>query len=299
MHGSAASWLDRLKVLPQYLAPQHLLSRLMFELARAEQPWLVRRLIATLRRHYAINLDEAARSDPGSYHSLNDFFTRALCPDARPLPEGDSAALVSPADGRISQRGRIDGGQLFQAKGHHYSLEALLGTDSLSASPFQGGAFATIYLAPHNYHRVHSPADCRVMEVIYVPGRLFSVNDRTARVVPGLFARNERVVLRCQSTGGSEFALVMVGAMLVGSMTLEFCDLAPLYRGRLHRTLRLGSGVPLARGAELGRFNMGSTVIMVHARDSMCWDESVAAGDEVRVNQRLGAWTSHIDKGYA
>lgn len=285
------SWLDWLKVLPQYMAPQHLLSRIMFGLARAEQPWLSRRLIATLCRHYPINLDEAANPDPAAYASLNEFFTRGLRAGVRPLPEGDPAALVSPADGRISQLGPISGGRLIQAKGRSYSVEDLLGTDSLSASPFQGGAFATIYLAPHNYHRVHSPADCRVMEVVYVPGKLFSVNERTARVVPGLFARNERVVLRCQSSSGAEFALVMVGAMMVGSMTLEFCDLAPLYRGRTHRTLRLGGGVALARGEELGRFNMGSTVIMVHARGSMAWDAARAPGDVVRVNQRLGAWT--------
>lgn len=295
MHTAPSLWLDRLKVFPQYLAPQHLLSRVMFSLARAEHPWLAQRLIATLCRQHAIELDEAANPDPTSYPSLNAFFTRALRPGVRPLPENDAAALVSPADGRVSQLGRIEGGQLVQAKGHRFSVEALLGADSLSASPFHGGAYATVYLAPHNYHRVHSPADCHVMEVVYVPGSLFSVNDRTARVVPGLFARNERVVLRCQSSSGAEFALVMVGAMLVGSMMLEFCDLTPLYRSRHHRTLRLGSGITLTRGAELGRFNMGSTVIMVYARNSMTWDPAIKPGDAVKVNQRLGAWATGKD----
>ena len=278
-------WIDRLKVLPQYLAPQHLLSRIMFRLARSRRPWLAQRLIATLCAHYPIALDEAAEPDPGTYLSLNAFFTRALRADARPLAQ-DAAAVLAPADGVVSQCGRIRGDQFLQAKGHSYSVEALLALDGPAALPFRDGDFQTVYLAPHNYHRVHSPLDCRVMEVIYIPGRLFSVNARTARTVPRLFARNERVVLRCLAEGGGEFALVLVGAMLVGSMELTFCDLQSAYRARSLRRVVLGAGVKLARGEELGRFNMGSTVITVFERGFLT-ESRVSAGQAIRMGEAI------------
>lgn len=277
---------DILTVLPQYVLPQHLLSRFMYRLARSRRPWLVQRLIALLCRHYPIALDEAEERDPLSYQSLNAFFTRALRAGVRPLPE-DPQTIASPADGAISRHGRLTGEHVIQAKGHTFSVETLLGLDGPAALPFRDGDFITIYLAPHNYHRVHSPVNCRVMEVLYIPGRLFSVNARTARTVPRLFARNERVVLRCLTDDGKEFALVMVGAMLVGSMELKFCDLHPAYRAHSVRRFLLGDGVALLRGEELGRFNMGSTVILVFERDFIEWS-ALADGQALRLGEGLG-----------
>lgn len=277
---------DFLMVLPQYLLPQHLLSRLMYRLSRSHRPWLAQRAIALLCRHYPIALHEAEQPDARSYPSLNAFFTRALREGARPMP-ADPKVIASPADGAISQHGRLKGEQVIQAKGHTFSVETLLGLDGPAALPFRDGDFITIYLAPHNYHRVHSPVDCKVMEVLYIPGRLFSVNARTARTVPRLFARNERVVLRCLADDGKEFALVMVGAMLVGSMELKFCDLHPAYRAHSVRRFLMGAGVALTRGEELGRFNMGSTVILVFERDFIRW-ESLADGQTLSLGQGLG-----------
>ena len=277
---------DTLAVFPQYVLPQHLLSRFMYRLARSRRPWLVQRLIALLCRHYPIVLDEAEQSDPRAYASLNAFFTRALREGARPLPN-DPQIIASPADGAISRHGRLTGEQIIQAKGHRFSVETLLGLDGPAALPFRDGDFITIYLAPHNYHRVHSPVDCRVMEVLYIPGRLFSVNARTARTVPRLFARNERVVLRCLTDDGKEFALVMVGAMLVGSMELKFCDLHPAYRAHSLRRFLLGDGVALARGEELGRFNMGSTVILLFQRDFIQWN-ALIDGQRLNLGEGLG-----------
>ena len=277
---------DFLAVLPQYLLPQHLLSRFMFRLARSRRPWLAQRLISLLRRHYPIVLEEAEETEPRAYPSLNAFFTRKLRADARPLPT-DPQVVSSPADGAISRYGRLKGEHIIQAKGHTFSVETLLGLDGPAALPFRDGDFITIYLAPHNYHRVHSPVNCRVMEVLYIPGRLFSVNARTARIVPRLFARNERVVLRCLTDDGKEFALVMVGAMLVGSMELTFCDLNPAYRSHSVRRFLLGDGVSLARGEELGLFNMGSTVILVFERDFIHWD-ALVEGQVLQLGQGLG-----------
>ena len=277
---------DVLTVLPQYVLPQHLLSRFMYRLARSRRPWLAQRLIALLCRHYPIVLSEAEHSDTRAYPSLNAFFTRALREGTRPLPE-DPAIIVSPVDGAISRHGRLKGQQIIQAKDHTYSVETLLGLDGPAALPFRDGDFITLYLAPHNYHRVHSPVNCRVMEVLYIPGRLFSVNARTARTVPRLFARNERVVLRCLTDDGKEFALVMVGAMLVGSMELKFCDLHTAYRTHSVRRFLLGDGVALARGEELGRFNMGSTVILVFDRDFIQWN-TLSDGQGVRLGEALG-----------
>ena len=287
------SWLrfkDWCGVLPQYLAPQHRLSRLMHRLARSERPWLAQRLIRAFMACYPIDLRDAIESDPTRYRSLNAFFTRALRAHARPLP-ADTQVLVSPVDGQLSQFGVLAGGTLLQAKGHRYSVTQLLAIENTTAHPFRHGHFATLYLAPHNYHRVHVPCDCTLEEVVYVPGRLFSVNTHTARVVPALFARNERVILRCTGQGG-EFAVVLVGAMLVGSMALECVDLAPLYAQRLFKRIRFEQGIPITRGAEIGRFNMGSTVILVFARETSEWNEDASPGMTVQVGHAIGRWRS-------
>jgi phosphatidylserine decarboxylase len=260
----------------------------MHRLARSERPWLARLLIRALMTRYAIDLRDAREPDPAQYRSLNAFFTRALRSDARPQPAAP-LAIASPADGRLSQFGRLNGPQLLQAKGQWYAVSRLLALDDAGARPFLDGHFATIYLAPHNYHRVHAPCAGSIDEILYVPGALFSVNTRTARVVPGLFARNERVILRCSGEHGA-FAVVLVGAMLVGSMRLECCDLAPYYRKREFMRRHFAQGIPFARGAELGRFDMGSTVILVFARDAIEWNRDAESDTLVQVGQAIGKW---------
>ncbi len=278
-------WLDWLRVLPQYTAPQHGLSRLMHRLSRSERPWLKQWLIDTLRKRYPIDLAEAAVSDPTRYPSLNAFFTRALKPGVRPLPR-DERAWISPADGTVSQLGAIQAGKLIQAKGMYYTLNALLTPLCTDLTRFAHGHYATIYLAPHNYHRVHAPSNATLTEVIYVPGQLFSVNLLTADVVPNLFTRNERVIVRGVADGG-EFALVMVGAMLVGSMTLKCYDLSEIARQRQLFKIPLEPAVTVARGDEIGHFNMGSTVILVHACPHHRWETTLASGAEIKMGQLL------------
>lgn len=276
-----------LRVLPQTIAPQHTLSRWMHRLSHSERPWLARWLIRNLLAHYPIDLADALEPDPTRYRSLNDFFTRALRPGTRPMPP-DPHALASPADGVLSQYGELAGERAVQAKGRWYSVTDLLALSAADAAPYHGGHFATVYLAPHNYHRVHAPADCTIEEVVYVPGDLFSVNRATAAVVPDLFARNERVILHCRSEHGA-LAIVLVGAMLVGSMTIACCDLSDGCARRAVTRVRLAPGVQVTRGTEVGRFNMGSTVVLVFARDTVRWTDGLA-DTAVRVGQPLGHW---------
>lgn len=284
---------DRLLVLPQYLLPQHALSRLVKRLTRIETPFVKDLLMRVFLQCYAVDLDEAAQANPRDYASFNAFFTRALRAGARPLAGGDNA-LVSPADGTISQLGALDGDTLLQAKGKSYTLMGLLAGDTDLAALFVHGSFATIYLAPFNYHRVHSPLAGEIERVIYVPGRLFSVNQRTSRVIPDLFARNERVVVVLRTAYG-RVAVILVGAMLVGSMELIGCDLdAALDRQRRREpfAVNVGQRPPrLARGAELGRFNMGSTVILLCERGRTAWHPEWAPGALIRVGQELGSCT--------
>jgi phosphatidylserine decarboxylase len=251
---------DFLKALPQYLLPQHALSRLVHIATRSEKPWLRDRLLAGFLDRFDVDLDEAEREDPADYRSFNDFFTRSLKPGARPLAD---APIVSPVDGRVSQQGEINETRLFQAKGRRFDLKGLLG-DKEAAEPFHNGHFCTLYLAPHNYHRIHMPLDGKLTGLRHIPGRLFSVNPATTRVIPRLFARNERVVAHFDTQYGP-MALVMVGAMLVGSIeTVWSGEITPPTRLR-ERELPLpaASQRALKQGDEVGRFNMGSTVILV------------------------------------
>jgi phosphatidylserine decarboxylase len=205
---------DRFAVLLQYLLPKQAITTFAGWCASSDATWWTHRVIPWFIRRYGVNMAEAANPDPRSYASFNDFFTRALRPDARPLAPAD---WVCPVDGAISQLGPISGNLLFQAKGHHYSIRALVGGDSSLAAQFQDGHFATIYLSPKDYHRIHMPCAGRLLRMIYVPGELFSVNPATARHVPGLFARNERVVCEFVTPHGP-LVLVLVGATIVGSM---------------------------------------------------------------------------------
>jgi len=277
---------DRLFILAQYLTPQHVLSRLVGLLAEARAPWLKNRIIGWFVRRYQVDMREAQIEDPLAFDSFNAFFTRALKPDARPLDE-TPGAILCPADGAVSQIGDIGHGRVFQAKGHSFSTHALLGGDSERAAPFLNGRFATIYLSPRDYHRVHMPISGTLREMIYVPGKLFSVNPLTASAVPDLFARNERVVCIFDTACG-KMALVLVGAMIVASMeTVWAGQVAPLARGV--RRFRYDGPIHLQAGTELGRFRLGSTVILLFGEQQMDWSGELGTGSSVRMGQRLGS----------
>ena len=284
-HGAAdARWGSRLFVWFQYLLPQHGLSRLVRAATRVRVAWFKNWTIRGFLRLYSVDMSEASQCDPFAYGSFNEFFTRALKHGVRPLVS-DADAIASPVDGCVSEAGTIDRDQLLQAKGRRYGLTELLAAQPW-ASRFEGGTFATIYLAPFNYHRVHMPLHGTLRDTVYVPGRLFSVNAATARLVPGLFARNERVLTLFES-GAGYFALVLVGALNVGSMATVWAgDITPAARRVITRIP--GPPMTLEKGAELGRFNMGSTVILLFEPNRARWHPQVHAGSVVRLGQSLG-----------
>jgi phosphatidylserine decarboxylase len=268
----------------QYLLPQHALSRLVLAATRVRTVWFKNSTIHGFLKLYRVDMSEAEQSDPYRFACFNEFFTRALKDGARPIAR-DAAAVASPVDGCISEAGAIDHNMLMQAKGRRYLLTQLLASQPW-ASRFEGGSFATIYLAPFNYHRVHMPLRGELQETIYVPGRLFSVNAATAQHVPGLFARNERILTLFDSSAG-DFALVLVGALNVGSMATVWAgDITPAAR-RVITKLPAPPTI-LEKGAELGRFNMGSTVILLFEPNRVRWHDSVRAGCAVRLGQPLG-----------
>jgi phosphatidylserine decarboxylase len=282
---SADGVRGRLFVWLQYALPQHALSRLTWVCSRVRIPWFKNLLTRGFLRLFSVDMGEAAEPDPYRYGSFNEFFTRALRPDARPI-DGDPATIASPVDGTVSECGTIEDDRLLQAKGREYSLEDLLAAQPW-ARTFAGGAFATIYLAPFNYHRIHMAVRGTLLETVYVPGRLFSVNAITARSVPRLFARNERV-LTLFDTDFGRFALVLVGALNVGSIATVWAgDIAPA--ARRHTTRIPGPAVTLAKGAELGRFNLGSTVILLFEPQRARWHPLLRAGSVVQLGQAIGA----------
>jgi phosphatidylserine decarboxylase len=274
----------RLFVWFQHVLPQHALSRLVLRATRVRAPWFKNWLIRGFLRLYTIDMADAVQPDPFRYASFNEFFTRALRPDARSIVK-ETREIACPVDGVISEAGKIDGDTLLQAKGRNYTLKELLASCAW-AKDFEGGSFATIYLAPFNYHRVHMPLAGRLRETVYVPGRLFSVNAATASLVPRLFARNERV-LTWFDTAFGEFALILVGALNVGSIATVWAgDITPAPR-RVTTTLP-PQAVSLDKGEELGRFNMGSTVILLFQKDRARWHAELRAGATVRLGQSLG-----------
>ena len=276
---------ERLFVALQYVLPQHLLSRCLGALARCPWPWVHQPLIRGFVRVFGVDLSEAERREPDAYESFNDFFTRALRPGARPLPEREDAILC-PADGTLSRAGGIRGSELLQAKGQHYSLLELLGDDPALASEFINGSFATIYLAPRDYHRVHMPLPGRLRGWTHVPGRLFSVNDTTARQVPRLFTRNERVVAVFDTDRGP-LAVVLVGAMIVAGIETVFAGQhTPLPHRVRHQPA--DARMELAAGDELGRFLLGSTVIVLLPEGVGQWRDNLSAGTPVRMGEALG-----------
>jgi phosphatidylserine decarboxylase len=279
--------METIFIFFQHIVPQHLLSRCTGWLAQLRQPiWLKNWVIGQFIRHFNVNMAEAAQPDPERYANFNDFFTRPLQDGARPIADAD---IVCPADGAVSQMGAIHEGFLFQAKGHYFSSEALLGGDQARAALFADGRFATIYLSPKDYHRVHMPVAGRLTATSYIPGQLFSVNAVTAQNVDNLFARNERLVCYFDTEIGP-MAMILVGAMVVaGIETVWSGQVAPPPRHPvLTNYLELPQPVELAKGEEMGRFMLGSTVILLFPKDVMAWASSYDAGAATRLGEELG-----------
>ena len=278
---------DRLAVLPQYLLPKLALTRLAGVAAGARGGALTTAAIRWFVRRYGVAMAEAAEPDVARYPTFNDFFTRALKDGARPLAD---AAWLCPVDGAISQFGPLDGGRLLQAKGHSYTATALVGGDAALAARFAGGHFATLYLSPRDYHRIHMPAAGRLRRMIHVPGDLFSVNPTTARGVPGLFARNERVVCVFDAVDGSPgpFVLVLVGATIVGSMATTWHGVVnPPRPGTVREWAYDASPVTLARGQEVGRFLLGSTVVLLLPPGPLRFNPAWAPGGAIRMGEAM------------
>ncbi len=294
--------LDRLAVLPQYLLPKLALTRFAGWVASRRwgpvSHWIIRDFI----RRYGVNMQEAQSAQASDYACFNEFFTRALKPGARPVAE---SAFVSPVDGAISQLGPIEGDQIFQAKGHRYSTQALLGGDAALAKVFEDGDFATIYLSPKDYHRIHMPCAGRLLRMVHVPGDLFSVNPTTARGVPGLFARNERVVCVFESLpdpGQPEskpgvFVMVLVGATIVGSMATVWHGVVnPPRSGQIRRwDYSSPTGAPpvvLAKGEEMGRFLLGSTVVLLFPSNTLLFNPEWCAQLPVKMGEPMATGRS-------
>jgi len=281
------SLLEKLFVLGQYPLPHHLLSRVMGQLTHSRNPWIKGQMIQRISKLYDIDLSEALEPHPEAYGCFNDFFTRALKPEARPI-DPSPCGIASPADGYISQKGVIEEGAIVQAKGMDYSVLSLLGGDRDRALPFESGTFATIYLSPRDYHRLHMPISGTLKEMIHVPGRLFSVNDATARGVPGLFARNERVVALFDTAMGP-MALVLVGAIFVASIeTVWHGVVTPPTLTKVTSCQYPEGQVRLEKGAEMGRFNMGSTIVVLLAQQAVKWKADLVPGHPVKMGEKLG-----------
>jgi len=275
--------IARIKVFLQCILPQHAITRAMGWLAEVRTPWLKNYFIARFIRKYHVNMSEAAVEDYRSYETFNDFFIRQLKPNLRPIAQ-EANCIVSPVDGTVAQIGNIAHDQLLQTKGHYFDLASLL-TDDHLAQTFFDGTFATLYLAPFNYHRVHMPIDGKLIQTIYVPGNLFSVNQQTAEYIPQLYSRNERLICIFESAAG-RFALIFVGAMIVGSIQTVWMN-API---RSHEILSHTFSTPLdyTKGDELGYFKLGSTVVLLFESNQINWDKTLASDSIIQVGQLIG-----------
>ncbi len=278
---------DNLFVLLQYILPQHPISRLIHWLTRLRVPWLKNIMGRWFIRHFQVNMGEAVEADIEAYPDFNSFFTRALKPGARPLAT-ESNAVLCPVDGAVSQAGKVEGDAIFQAKGHQFSMQTLLGNSTNWSDKFQNGLFATLYLSPRDYHRIHMPLTGTLKEVIYVPGRLFSVNPVTTRKVPGLFARNERVACLFETEHGP-MGMVLVGAINVASIETVWQGVVTPPAGKRIQTWDYSDKhVVLNAGEEMGRFNMGSTVILLFGPQQVEWVDKLVAEAPVRMGELIG-----------
>ena len=289
--------LPSLSVLPQYLVPKQALTAFAGWVAGKERGWVTTEIIRRFVTKYKVDMGEALDSDIASYASFNAFFTRALKPGARPLAKAD---LTCPVDGAVSQFGLIDKGQIYQAKGHSYSATALVGGDAALAAQFDGGSFACLYLSPKDYHRIHMPAEGRLVQMTYVPGDLFSVNPTTAQGVPGLFARNERVVCVFESSLGAakqNFVLVLVGATIVGSMATVWHGVVNPPRLPDVKTWRYADQHLLFKqGDEMGRFLLGSTVVMLFPEGPLAFNPAWTPGLAIRLGEKMADYSKQSNQ---
>ncbi len=277
---------DRIKVLPQYLMPKQAITSLAGRVAGHKGGANTTTLIRWFVRQYGVNMDEAVNPDIASYSSFNEFFTRPLRDGVRPLAQAD---FVCPVDGAISQFGSIDDHQIFQAKGHKFSTTALVGGDAALAAQFQHGSFANLYLSPKDYHRLHMPCDGRLTRMIYVPGALFSVNPTTARGIPNLFARNERVVCVFDSPEHGPFVLTLVGATIVGSMATVWHGVVnPPRSAQIREWHYDDQQIVLKKGEEMGRFLLGSTIVMLFKPGTIAFNPAWAPERTVRLGEVMG-----------
>ena len=277
---------DRLKVLPQYLLPKQRLTTFAGRVAGAKGGSMTTRLIRWFVGKYGVNMAEAENSDIASYKSFNDFFTRPLKAGVRPLAD---AAFISPVDGAISQYGAIDDHHILQAKDHRFSTTELVGGDATLAAQFRHGSFANLYLSPKDYHRIHMPCDGKLTRMIYVPGALFSVNPTTARGVPNLFARNERVVCVFESAEFGPFVMVLVGATIVGSMATVWHGVVnPPRMVKVTEFSYADKEIVIKKGEEMGRFLLGSTVVMLFKPDTIRFNPGWAPEGKVRLGELMG-----------
>lgn len=277
--------VDRLRTAIQYVLPQHALSRVVGKLAASTTPWIKDTFISRFAERYQVDMSEALEPDLSQYACFNDFFTRALKPGARSLcTQADS--ILCPADGAISQLGPITGDRVFQAKGHDYRLSDLL-ADEQAAKAFVGGQFATVYLSPRDYHRVHMPLTGRLIRSVYVPGDLFSVNTLTAQTVPNLFARNERLVAHFETEAGP-MVVILVGAMIVASIETVWGGVEAI-GSRIRTTdFTADQQITFNSGDELGRFRLGSTAIVLFGPEVTAWESNFVTGTPTRMGQRFG-----------
>lgn len=271
-------------IVLQHLLPQHILSRMIGWLAHTEHQWTKNYFIQWFIQRYKVDMSIAAEPDPRQYKHFNDFFTRALAEGQRPISD---SGVCCPADGCISQLGEIKHGRIFQAKGQEYTLLELVGGDEKMAQPFDGGHFATVYLSPKDYHRVHMPVAGTLTSMIHIPGDLFSVNDTTAQHVPRLFARNERVVAFFDTEIGP-MAIVLVGAMVVASIETVWAGLVtPIKKHIRHTKYQQTTPIFLEKGAEMGRFKLGSTAIVLFAKDAVNWKQTLGAQSSVMMGEKI------------
>lgn len=279
---------DRAFALVQRVLPHHFLSSIMYKITRIETKWFKNFFITKFIEIYNVDMHQAQNENGRDFKCFNEFFTRPLKPEARPIAEG-SNTIISPVDGTVSEVGRINDGQIFQAKGKSYSLETLVGGSPERAQFYKNGYFATLYLSPRDYHRIHMPIAGRIREMVHVPGRLFSVSPSTARTVNRLFARNERVVAG-YTTDAGPMAMILVGAIFVSSMETVWAGTITPPRGKHLRQWSYDTQEPMnfEKAAEMGRFNMGSTVILLFPEDSIQWNKELVSGKKIQFGEKIG-----------
>ena len=277
--------LERLLTGVFYVLPHHLISRIVLFLSHSKNPWLSKLLIKLYTSIFPLNMSEAEESSQHAYASLNALFTRALRSEARPLAD-ETFTLISPADGVLSEFGSLQGDQLLQAKGYHYSLQKLFADHSELANDFTDGEFATIYLSPRDYHRMHMPITGQLTDMIYIPGRLFSVSPMTTRNIPEIFTRNERLVCVFKTAAG-KVALVLVGAINVAAIETVWAGLVTPPRGKVPQHTHYENGIVLKRGIEMGRFNMGSTIIVLTEKDRIQWLDGFTKPAKIQLGNGL------------